>query len=104
MLPLLARELQQEQTFVISSRSLLTNCRVCVRVYFFPSFQSTNEHVNIRKYKYFFPNVNGRRAYKNPWFKGWLGNMMDRFNPSEKVYTIPEDFQSLLQSNGENNV
>ena len=65
---------------------------------------STNEHLNVQKYRYFFPLRNGQRKYKNPWFKGWMGNIMDRMNPSESSYTISEDYQSLLQGKGDNMV
>jgi hypothetical protein len=57
---------------------------------------STNEHMNLRKYKYFFPSINGIKKYKNPWFKGWLGNFMDRMQPNERCYIIPEEHQNLL--------
>jgi hypothetical protein len=58
---------------------------------------STNEHLNVRKYKYLYPIVNGKRKFRNPWFKGWFRNVMDRMQPSEKCYTIPADLQSLTQ-------
>lgn len=56
---------------------------------------TTNEHINVRKYKYFFPAVNGRRQYRNPWFKGWLGNLMDRLQPSDACYIVPQEHQPL---------
>ena len=57
---------------------------------------STNEHINMRRYKYLHPVINGRRVYKNPWDKGYLGNIMDRFYPSPACYEIHSDFQSLI--------
>eukprot|EP00980_Cylindrotheca_fusiformis_P004177 scaffold909_cov135-Cylindrotheca_fusiformis.AAC.34 len=63
---------------------------------------STNEHMNLRRYKYFFPQVNGHRQYRNPWFKGWIGNFLDRMNPSERCYIIPEEHESLMNRGDEN--
>lgn len=60
---------------------------------------STNEHINMRRYKYLHPVINGRRMYKNPWDKGYLGNIMDRFYPSPACYEIHSDFQSLINKN-----
>ena len=58
---------------------------------------STNEHLNVRKYKYLYPpSATGKRQYKNPWFKGYWGNFMDRMNPSPQCYEIPSDHQSLI--------
>mmetsp|Transcript_19139 Transcript_19139/g.41566 ORF Transcript_19139/g.41566 Transcript_19139/m.41566 type:complete len:652 (-) Transcript_19139:639-2594(-) len=57
---------------------------------------STNEHINMFRYKYLFPVVAGRRVYKNPWDKGFIGNFMDRMNPSRTCYEIPADFESLI--------
>ena len=60
---------------------------------------TTNEHMNVRKYKYLFPLLsNGKRHYKNPWFKGWFGNCMDRMQPSERSYMIPEEQQGLTST------
>ena len=56
---------------------------------------TTNEHINLRKYKYFFTTVNGKRQFRNPWNKGWLGNLMDRMNPSDRSYMIPAEHQPL---------
>jgi hypothetical protein len=58
---------------------------------------STNEHINARKYRYLYPpSASGKRQYKNPWFKGYWGNVMDRMNPSPHCYEIPRDHESLL--------
>jgi len=62
---------------------------------------STNEHMNMRKYPYLYIEEENRKKYKNPWFKGWMGNIMDRMQPSERCYVIPEDHQSLLHSKGD---
>jgi hypothetical protein len=58
---------------------------------------STNEHLHVKKYKYLYPTVNGKRKYRNPWFKGRFQNMMDRMQPSERCYTIPADLQALTK-------
>ena len=58
---------------------------------------STNEHINLRRYKYLHPVINGRRVFKNPWDKGFFGNLMDRFNPSPACYEIHSDFESLIK-------
>jgi len=60
---------------------------------------STNEQINLRRYKYLHPVISGRRVYKNPWDKGYLGNFMDRFNPSKACYEIHSDFESLINKN-----
>jgi ankyrin repeat protein len=62
---------------------------------------STNEHINVRKYKYLYPpSANGKRQYKNPWFKGYWGNFMDRMNPSPTCYEVASDHESLMGSHG----
>jgi DHHC palmitoyltransferase len=69
---------------------------------------TTNEHLNMARYDYLWtssssPTASGtgqqpqqQRRYKNPWFKGWWGNFMDRFNPSEASYMLPEQHEGLL--------
>ena len=47
---------------------------------------TTNEHQNLHKYSYLM-NEQGR--YGNPFFRGWLSNFLDRFAPTEALYTIP---------------
>lgn len=56
----------------------------------------------MRKYKHFFPLINGKRQYKNPWFKGWWGNFMDRMFPTERSYLISSEHQSLIDNNSDN--
>jgi hypothetical protein len=80
---------------------------------------TTNEHVNVGKYEYFWEtrtnsdtgstiassNGNGnaaavpRRRYRNPWMRGshWR-NILDRFNPSDRSYMLPEEHASLLKN------
>jgi len=60
---------------------------------------TTNEHMNLRRYKYFYPVIDGRRVFKNPWNKGYLDNFKDRFNPSPACYEIHSDFESLINKN-----
>ncbi|KAL3919599.1 MAG: hypothetical protein SGILL_003677 [Bacillariaceae sp.] len=61
----------------------------------------TNEHINVRKYKYLYPpSATGKRQYKNPWFKGYWGNFMDRMNPSPASYEVAADHESLIGSGG----
>ena len=60
---------------------------------------STNEHMNVRRYKYLYPVIGGRRQFKNPWNKGYVGNFMDRMNPSSQCYEIHADFESLIIGN-----
>lgn len=57
---------------------------------------TTNEHINMRRYKYLHPVIDGRRVFKNPWNKGVMGNFMDRFHPSPACYEIHADFESLI--------
>ena len=38
------------------------------------------------------------RKYKNPWYKGFVGNTWDRFNPSHSSYLLPEVGERLLAS------
>lgn len=60
---------------------------------------STNEHINLKKYHYFFPTkTNGKKHYKNPWFKGVVGNFNERMNPSESSYVLPADYKGLLEN------
>ena len=60
---------------------------------------TTNEHLNVRKYKYLYKSHHGKKTYRNPWFKGWVGNATDRLlNPGERCYMIPKDQESLLTS------
>jgi len=61
---------------------------------------TTNEHLNANRYDYLWeqqPGNNSRR-YRNPWFRGWMANIMDRFNPSEASYMLPEQQERLLKS------
>lgn len=60
---------------------------------------STNEHINLGKYKYLYPVIGGRRVYKNPWDKGYFNNFMDRFHPSPACYEIHSDFEALINKN-----
>lgn len=59
---------------------------------------TTNEHLNVRKYKYLYPvsSKSGKRHYRNPWFKGWFGNFMDRMQPNDRCYLITTEQQALL--------
>eukprot|EP00751_Fragilariopsis_kerguelensis_P029192 CAMPEP_0170918106 /NCGR_PEP_ID=MMETSP0735-20130129/7777_1 /TAXON_ID=186038 /ORGANISM="Fragilariopsis kerguelensis, Strain L26-C5" /LENGTH=657 /DNA_ID=CAMNT_0011316505 /DNA_START=65 /DNA_END=2038 /DNA_ORIENTATION=+ len=59
---------------------------------------STNEHMNVRKYKYLYPMINNKRQYKNPWDKGYFNNFIDRMNPSSACYEIREDHEALIAS------
>jgi len=59
---------------------------------------TTNEHMNMRKYRYLFPVIGGQRVFKNPWDKGYFGNFMDRMSPSRDCYEIPADFESLIHN------
>ena len=66
---------------------------------------STNEHMNARRYKYLHPVIGGRRQFKNPWHKGsYIGNFMDRMNPSSQCYEIHADFESLISGSNSSNV
>jgi hypothetical protein len=60
---------------------------------------TTNEHQNLRRYKYL---QNERGQYSNPFFRGVLGNFVDRFAPSEASYTLrrsaDHEHHTLLQS------
>ena len=60
---------------------------------------STNEHMNIRRYKYLYPMINNKRQYRNPWDKGYFNNFIDRMNPSSACYEIREDHEGLIASN-----
>lgn len=62
---------------------------------------STNEHMNVRKYSYFFTKKNGEKHFKNPWHKGSVGNFNERMNPSETSYILPLDRQCLLAKTDE---
>jgi hypothetical protein len=61
---------------------------------------TTNEHINVKRYRYLWQSPHNRK-YKNPWFKGSWGNMMDRLFPSDACYMIAEDQVPLQeQTNG----
>jgi len=60
---------------------------------------TTNEHINVSRYTYL---QNERGKYKNPFFKGWLNNFLERFFPSSASYTLPTQQEPLLR--GENAV
>lgn len=75
---------------------------------------TTNEHLNVARYDYLWEtsslssnstNNNSpatplppRRRYKNPWFRGYWGNIMDRLDPSERSYMLPEQFEQQWAS------
>ena len=74
---------------------------------------TTNEHINIKRYKYFWrpnPNPMSRQGngtgnsngsssmFHNPWNKGSWGNLMDRLFPSDACYMIPEEHRPLQSS------
>ncbi|KAL7580310.1 hypothetical protein ACA910_004346 [Epithemia clementina (nom. ined.)] len=42
------------------------------------------------------------RKYKNPWYKGVVGNLWDRFHPSHASYLLPEVSERLLSSSSSN--
>jgi palmitoyltransferase ZDHHC13/17 len=74
---------------------------------------TTNEHLNMARYDYLWVGPatpasatttgQAQRRYKNPWFKGWWGNLMDRFHPSEASYMLPEQHEGLLPLTTNNN-
>ena len=72
---------------------------------------TTNEHINIKRYKYFWRSItvnnnnknnNSRNGsgstFHNPWNKGSWGNLMDRLFPSDACYMIPEELRPLQSS------
>lgn len=64
---------------------------------------TTNEHINVSRYKYL---QNDHGGFRNPFFKGWLNNTMGRFSPSVSSYTLPTQHEPLLLAHhrGENAV
>jgi hypothetical protein len=61
---------------------------------------STNEHLNLYRYEYLWTQdqEGAPKKYRNPYFKGWWGNIMDRMFPSESCYLLPDDQNYLLSS------
>jgi len=58
---------------------------------------STNEHMNLKKYNYFFvQKKGGKKHFKNPWSKGKMANFKERMNPSESSYILPSEREGLL--------
>jgi palmitoyltransferase ZDHHC13/17 len=52
---------------------------------------STNEHINLQRYDYFWTRrPEGGRRFHNPWNKGWLANFVDRWNPSDACFLLPQ--------------
>lgn len=72
---------------------------------------TTNEHINTGKYDYFWESNSttsndgvGNRRFYNPWNKGWWGNILDRFQPGDQCYLLPEqerasEYEMLLIGN-----
>lgn len=53
---------------------------------------TTNEHVNTAKYDYLWDlRPDGTKRFHNPWNKGFLGNLMDRFSPGDHCYLLQHD-------------
>jgi hypothetical protein len=55
---------------------------------------STNEHINVKRYKYLWTTGKNRK-YRNPWFKGYWGNLMDRLAPSDACYMVAAEHEPL---------
>jgi len=60
---------------------------------------TTNEHQNLGRYPYL---LNEHGQYKNPFFRGVVRNFLDRFSPTEALYTLPmpqhQEHLSLLDN------
>jgi palmitoyltransferase ZDHHC13/17 len=104
-----------------STMSLLLGLFLGLHV-FFPGFMlvyhvqlvivnlTTNEHINTSRYDYFWEtssSSNGssgtNRRFYNPWNKGCWGNILDRFQPGDHCYLLPEqdrasEYEMLLMS------
>lgn len=71
---------------------------------------TTNEHMNVGRYDYLMEkstNSSGQttRRYKNPWFKGYVGNFLDRMSPSNANYNLPQHhLRQQQQHQGNNNI
>jgi len=62
---------------------------------------TTNEHLNRSRYDYLWTESSnsgaGHRRFYNPWDKGFVGNMMDRLQPGDHCYLLPEQERSAEQ-------
>ena len=63
---------------------------------------TTNEHMNVGRYDYLMEkstdsNGNTTRRYRNPWFKGYVGNFLDRMSPNDANYIMPQYCRQVHQ-------
>lgn len=60
---------------------------------------TTNENLNKHKYKYFWESIGDGKRFRNPWDKGFVGNILDRLHPTEASYMLEDEKAGLLQPN-----
>lgn len=59
---------------------------------------TTNEHMNHSRYDYLYDKSGGNRRFRNPWFRGFPRNFLDRLSPSEAMYELPSQYRSNTTS------
>jgi palmitoyltransferase ZDHHC13/17 len=69
---------------------------------------TTNEHMNVKKYDYLnekttHNNGSVTTRYRNPWFKSYPRNFLDRLSPTSELYTMPRHLQQNYSSPSKRN-
>jgi hypothetical protein len=60
---------------------------------------TTNEHLNLKRYDYFWESADGGKRFHNPWNRGCYWNFVDRWNPSDASFLVQDpQYQSLLRN------
>jgi palmitoyltransferase ZDHHC13/17 len=54
---------------------------------------TTNEHIGMSKYEYLMEKTGNRKQFRNPWFKSYLHNLLERLSPSHEIYLLPRQYQ-----------
>ena len=65
---------------------------------------TTNEHMNITRYDYLNETTtasNGQktRRFRNPWFRSYFRNLLDRLSPTDELYVLPEHYRQQAHWN-----
>jgi palmitoyltransferase ZDHHC13/17 len=55
---------------------------------------TTNEHIGLSKYEYLTEKIGKTKQFRNPWFKSYLHNILDRLSPSPEIYLMPHQYRS----------
>jgi len=70
---------------------------------------TTNEHMNLARYDYLNEKSTNSstgqttRRFRNPWFRSYFRNLLDRLSPTEEMYMMPKQYQQQTQQHQSNN-